>query len=72
MGLTLRPRNPFAGTQEGLTGPSGLQGAGELFARRPEDSEKLLILRASLDGKTDKTIAAHAKATIFTRKQQIV
>jgi hypothetical protein len=35
-----------------------------------EDSEKLLILRASLEGKTDKTFSAHAKATIFTGKQQ--
>jgi hypothetical protein len=37
-----------------------------------EDSERLLILRASLEGKTDKTIAAHAKATIFTGKPQIL
>jgi len=37
-----------------------------------EDSEKLLILRVSLEGKTDKTFAAHAKATIFTGKQQIL
>jgi len=36
------------------------------------ESEKLLILRVSLEGKTDKTFAAHAKATIFTGKQQIV
>jgi len=34
--------------------------------------KKLLILRASLERKTDKTIAAHAKATIFTGKQQNV
>ena len=35
-----------------------------------EDSEKLLNLRASLEGRTDKTFSAHAKATIFTGKQQ--
>jgi hypothetical protein len=36
-----------------------------------EDSEKLLILRASLEGKTDKTFSAHAKPQYLQASNKI-